>query len=53
LVITLVNDWREASHHQVIWDGRDESGEKVVSGIYFYRLEAGKFKATRKLTIVK
>ena len=35
------------------WDGRDEAGEKVGSGVYFYTLKAGKFVATRKMLIVK
>ena len=35
------------------WDGRNESGERVASGVYFYRLEAGKFSAVRKMTIIK
>ena len=35
------------------WDGRDNSGEKVSSGVYFYTLQTGKFTATRKLVVVK
>ena len=35
------------------WDGRNQSGEKVASGIYFYTLTAGAFTATRKLLIAK
>jgi len=35
------------------WDGRDESGERVASGLYFYTLTAGNFRATRKLIVVK
>ena len=35
------------------WDGRDNAGEKVSSGLYFYTLEAGKFRSTRKMVIVK
>jgi hypothetical protein len=35
------------------WDGRDSSGEKVASGIYFYTLRAGEFSATRKMVILK
>ena len=35
------------------WNGRDDFGEKVSSGVYFYTLQAGKFVATRKLVLVK
>ena len=35
------------------WDGRNESGEPVASGVYFYTLTAGDFNATRKLLIAK
>ena len=35
------------------WDGRDELGEIVSSGIYFYTLEAGAFQATRRMLILK
>jgi hypothetical protein len=35
------------------WNGRNEQGETVGSGVYFYTLETGKFSATRKMMIVK
>jgi flagellar hook assembly protein FlgD len=35
------------------WDGRNSSGEKVASGVYFYRMEAGEFRSTRKMVIMK
>ena len=35
------------------WDGRNASGEPVASGVYFYTLQAGDFKATRKMVIRK
>ena len=35
------------------WDGRDSLGEKVSSGVYYYTLQAGEFRATRKMVVVK
>ena len=35
------------------WDGRTETGEKVSSGVYFYRLQAGDYAETRKMVILK
>ena len=35
------------------WDGRNDAGERVTSGSYFYMLEAGSFTATRKIIVLK
>jgi hypothetical protein len=35
------------------WDGRDSLGEKVSSGVYYYTLQAGEFRATRKMVMLK
>ena len=35
------------------WDGRNELGEQVASGIYFYQIKAGDFVATRKFVMLK
>ena len=35
------------------WNGQNQFGEQVASGVYFYRLQAGDFSATRKLVIIK
>jgi YVTN family beta-propeller protein len=52
-VRTLVNGWREPDRYEAVWDGRDDEGRRVSSGIYFYRLEAGKHSRTRKMLMVK
>ena len=35
------------------WDGQNQSGEQVASGIYFYRIVAGQYDQTRKMVILK
>ena len=39
--------------HAVYWDGRNQLGESVASGLYFYSLTAGEFTATRRMLILK
>jgi hypothetical protein len=53
LVRTLVDAAYPAGSHHVLWDGRDDAGHAVGSGIYFYRLRAGSFSESRRMTILK
>jgi hypothetical protein len=39
--------------HQVAWDGRDDMGRALAAGVYFYRLDAGDFKETMRMVLVK
>jgi len=50
-VAILANAWQTPGVKKVIWDGRDKQGNRVNTGLYFYRLEAGAFVATRKMVI--
>ncbi len=52
-VRTLVNARQPAGVNTVVWDGRDESGKEVSSGIYIYRLQAGASVQSRKLSFVR
>lgn len=52
-VITLLDKTLPPGKHVINWNGGDESGQKVASGIYFYRLQAGEYNEIRKMVIVK
>jgi hypothetical protein len=54
LVKTLVDgEEMSAGVHVVRWDGRNNNGEEVASGIYFYKMSAGEFHATKKMVVTK
>ena len=49
----LVNEEMDAGSYRAIWDGRDESGREVPSGVYFYRIKAGDNVANRHMLLIK
>jgi len=49
----LVNAQQPAGYHTAIWDGRDNAGRPVPTGIYHYRLQAGSFTMTKKMLMAK
>lgn len=53
VVRTLVQERQAAGRYAIRWDGRDERGLTVSSGVYFYQITAGKFKDVRKLMLLK
>lgn len=52
-VTTLVSGTQTAGIHTVTWNGRNDLGQDVPSGIYVYRIQAGDFTASRKLTLIR
>jgi len=60
-VRTLVDEVQEAGYYTITWDGKDNDGRQVPSGVYFYRLTAGgtswenrgDFVATRRMVLMK
>ncbi|MFA7543633.1 MAG: C25 family cysteine peptidase, partial [Candidatus Cloacimonadaceae bacterium] len=52
-VNTLVNGKMNAGNHSLIWKGIDDKGRPVASGIYFYKMQAGSYSATRKMIMMK
>jgi len=53
LVRTLVHEGLAAGQHEVDWRGDDQLGRPVASGVYFYRLESGDQRASRRMLLVK
>ena len=53
LIRILIDELKKPGKYKVFWDGRDNTNNEVRSGIYFCRITAGDFKATRKLILVK
>ena len=52
-VRTLVNARQPAGFHQVVWDGRNQQGLIVGSGIYLYTMTAGTFTQSKRMTLLK
>ncbi len=49
----LVSGYEAAGHKKVVWDGTNSQGDKVASGVYFYRISTGDFEDTRKMVLMK
>ncbi len=52
-VKTLLDEKMSLGHHAVVWDGTDDFGYPVASGVYFYSMHAGKFNKVRKMILMK
>nr|MEE4269773.1 right-handed parallel beta-helix repeat-containing protein [Candidatus Krumholzibacteria bacterium] len=52
-VRTLVDEVQTAGPQQVMWDGRDDQGRQVGSGVYLYQLVAGRQQINRKMVLLK
>jgi hypothetical protein len=53
LVRTLEDSYKTRDTHQIKWDGRNNTGNLVASGVYWYRLVAGDFMATKRMVLLK
>lgn len=50
---SLVAKEQKAGYYSVVWDGRNEAGQTVSSGLYLYRVQTGSFVATHKMLMIK
>ena len=53
LVRTLVDEEKLPGRYEVVWDGKDDRGKEVTSGVYFYRLESSGSTETRKMILLR
>jgi flagellar hook assembly protein FlgD len=52
-VKSLMNESREAGNHSIVWNGTDNTGRSIGSGIYYYKMQAGSYSSTRKMVLMK
>jgi len=50
---TLTNKAHHAGHYEIVWDGKDQRGTDVASGIYFYQLKTRDFQSTNKMLLIR
>ncbi|MCK4773336.1 MAG: T9SS type A sorting domain-containing protein, partial [Candidatus Krumholzibacteria bacterium] len=52
-IVILVDKWQPAGHYKVDWNGTNQTGKHVASGVYFYQLHTEKFVQIKKMLFVK
>ncbi|MFQ5582817.1 MAG: FlgD immunoglobulin-like domain containing protein, partial [Calditrichia bacterium] len=52
-VRTLVNENMAAGYHNITWNGLNDNGAQVGTGVYFYHITAGDFSEVRKMLLVR
>jgi flagellar hook assembly protein FlgD len=52
-LVKSFNQYMTTGYRTITWDGINNSGETVASGVYFYRLDAEEFNQTKKMTLLK
>lgn len=52
-VRTLLNEQKKAGSYEVVWDGKDDQGKELASGIYFCNLKVGRFSESKKMLLLK
>ena len=50
---TLLNEQQQKGFHQIVWNGRNDNGELVANGVYFYRIITANAQETKKILMLK
>ena len=50
---TLVNEVLSAGSHSIVWNGTDEKGKSVASGVYLYKMKTGNYVSSKKMILMK
>lgn len=53
LVKVLIDDEIVAGNYSIIWDGRNENGQTVASGLYYYTLKTGEYEIKKEMILIK
>ena len=49
----LVDEYQQSGANEVVWDGKDEDGKQVSSGIYFYKIKTPEYSDTKKMLLLR
>lgn len=49
----LIDSKLNPGKHEIVWDGRNDNAQIVATGIYFYKIQAGQYKSTKKMIYVR
>jgi flagellar hook assembly protein FlgD len=49
----LVDEILPAGNHTILWNGKDENGKPVSSGVYFYKMKCSNYSFTKKMILLK
>ena len=52
-VKTLVNEYQSAGYRMIHWNGRDDEGNEIPSGLYFYKIKTPKYSETKKMILLR
>jgi hypothetical protein len=53
IIKTLITGEKEAGYYSVVWDGKNDAGNLVTSGVYFYQIKSGSFVQAKKMLLLK